>query len=1007
MHPSTLTRADSRGSLTVRAVLACLGLLITCLPAAALACMFVLGACLPAAAQLKTVDVGSIKLVYFDVTESYLVPHAIQSLLTSLEFQHRVFGFDTSDKIVVLLADFSDSADGGASVTPRNRLAVQIAPLGYAFETIAANDRIILIMNHELVHVATMGQPAGADRFWRGLFGGKVSVVKEQPETAIYSMLTAPRTYAPRWFHEGAAVFSDTWMNGGIGRAQGGWDEMVFRAMVRDNAPFYDPLALVSEGTKIDFQLQINSYLYGARFMTWVADRYSPEKLVEWVSRKPGSKGYYSAQFHQVFGRTIDDAWAEWMRFEKTFQQQNLETIRKYPVTPYTDVTPRALGSVSRAYVDQAAGKIYAAFNYPGVVSHVGAIDIARGSIARLVDVKDPVIYSVTSLAWDPDSRMLFYTTDNSAYRDLVSLDPATGRHRVLQKDARIGDLAFNRADRSLWGIRHLNGIATFVRIPPPYTDWKQIHSFPYGEVPYDLDVSPDGTLVACSFGQVNGQQTVRVFEAKSLLGGEVVPIAEFDFGSAAVPNNFVFSPDGRFLYGSAYLTGVSNIYRYEIATKKTEAVTNAETGFFRPVPLGGDDLLVFRYSGKGFVPARITATPISDLGTITFFGTRVVENHPVLKEWNVATRTPADYDTLKKRTGDYGLAGGLQLESFYPIVQAYKKTQAVGARLNFSDPLELNRLVLAASYSPAGGLPGNEPFHLRAEYERYDWKLRAMLNNADFYDLFGPTKTGRKGYVFGVENKRTLIYDDPRRLDLTLGGSISGNLDRLPAYQNVPVSVTRLASVEARLTYSNTTGSMGRVDDEKGRKASLVVGTDRVDGKFVVGTYGTLDVGVPLPGGHWSVWLRSAAGFSPNDINNRFANFYFGGFGNNWVDYRTEKRYREFYSVPGLKLNELGGRNFAKSIVELNLPPWRFSRLGTPGAYLTWMRPALFAGVIGTNLDSPAIRRTVSNVGAQMDFRFTLLSNLDMTLSVGGAVAFENGYSPRREAMVSLKILR
>ena len=70
-------------------------------------------------------------------------------------------------------------------------------------------------------------------------------------------------------------------------------------------------------------------------------------------------------------------------------------------------------------------------------------------------------------------------------------------------------------------------------------------------------------------------------------------------------------------------------------------------------------------------------------------------------------------------------------------------------------------------------------------------------------------------------------------------------------------------------------------------------------------------------------------------------------------------------------------------------------------------MRPALFAGIVGTNLDAPDIRRTVTNAGAQVDFRFTLLSNLDMTLSVGGAVAFENGLAPRREAMVSLKVLR
>ena len=41
-------------------------------------------------------------------------------------------------------------------------------------------------------------------------------------------------------------------------------DEMVFRSMVRDGTPFYDPLGLVSEGTRIDFQVEVNSYLVHA-----------------------------------------------------------------------------------------------------------------------------------------------------------------------------------------------------------------------------------------------------------------------------------------------------------------------------------------------------------------------------------------------------------------------------------------------------------------------------------------------------------------------------------------------------------------------------------------------------------------------------------------------------------------------------------------------------------------------------------------------------------------------
>ena len=86
---------------------------------------------------------------------------------------------------------------------------------------------------------------------------------RQNPESLLYSYLTVPRFTAPRWYLEGGAVFMETWMAGGLGRAQGGYDEMVFRAMVRDDAHFYDPLGLASRGTQVDFQVGANAYLYG------------------------------------------------------------------------------------------------------------------------------------------------------------------------------------------------------------------------------------------------------------------------------------------------------------------------------------------------------------------------------------------------------------------------------------------------------------------------------------------------------------------------------------------------------------------------------------------------------------------------------------------------------------------------------------------------------------------------------------------------------------------------
>src|SRR5262249_38361352 len=148
-----------------------------------------------------------------------------------------------------------------------------------------------------LVHVVQGDMETEEDKRWRRFFLGKVETSSRDPESMFYSYLTEPRLTAPRWYAEGGAVFLETWMGGGLGRAQGGYDEMVFRAMVRDDAHFYDPLGLASRGSRVDFQSGANAYLYGTRFFTWLAYVYSPEKVVAWLRRDEGSEKYYADQF--------------------------------------------------------------------------------------------------------------------------------------------------------------------------------------------------------------------------------------------------------------------------------------------------------------------------------------------------------------------------------------------------------------------------------------------------------------------------------------------------------------------------------------------------------------------------------------------------------------------------------------------------------------------------------------------------------------------------------------
>ncbi len=946
-------------------------------------------------------------LIYFR-SLGYLTPHAVRTFTNSLAWQRRILGWQPSQPVAVFLKDFADYGGGSASVAPINSLWLDVAPQSLAFETFPSSERLYALMNHELVHVAMGDAASDADRSWRRLFGGKVQAQSHNPESLLYSWLTVPRFTVPRWYLEGSAVFLETWMGGGLGRAQGGYDEMVFRAMVRDGARFYDPLALASRGVLVDFQVGANAYLYGTRFFTWLAYTYSPEQVIAWLRRDDGSHRHYATQFASVFGLPLDDAWQHWIAFEHDFQRSNLASVREEPITLHRLLDGAALGSISRTYYDEASGVLYGAFRTPGVIEHVGALDTRDGSYRRLADIKRAMLYRVASFAYDPDGRTAFYTNDNLGYRDLVALDLATGTPRTLLQDARIGDIAFNRADRSLWGVRHADGLATLVRMPYPYDRWTAVHDFAYGVVPSDLDVSKDGRLLSASVTEVNADQYVRVWSIDTLLGGSIAPLSEFRFGQS-VPESFVFTPDGRFLYGSSYYTGVSNILRYEVATGDVETVSNAETGYFRPTPLADGRLVVLHYTAEGFVPAIIEPKPLADVSAIRFLGAELATRHPVVTTWQVPPPSTVDDEALVVERGPYQPFHRLGLRSAYPVLQGYKNAVGLGWRFNIEDPLRFASLSITAAVTPGtGDLPGEQRGHLDIAGRYLGWRAGLAWNKSDFYDLFGPTKRSRKGFAATLGRDRVLIFDEPQRLDWRNDLAYYDHIDTLPEAQNVgSTGFTRLVRAETGLHYRDLRRSLGAVDDEQGIAWRGVLTASRAGTRGSMQLHGGLDLGTSFDG-HMSLWSRTALGVAAGARANPVADFYFGAFGNNHVDNGNVKRYREADALPGFEINAVAARRFVKQTVEWNLPPVVFESLGRPALHLSWLRPALFATALWA--DPPervaAGPRRHGSIGGQVDLRFSVLHWYEMVLSAGYAKGYDGSRRRGDEWMLSLKIL-
>src|SRR5882757_1663601 len=88
---------------------------------------------------LQQLQTENLQLIWFHPAEDYLAPHAARSFENSLAFQESLWGWKPDGKGTVLLKDFIDYGNAGATSVPQNMVLLDIAPVPYTLETFVAN----------------------------------------------------------------------------------------------------------------------------------------------------------------------------------------------------------------------------------------------------------------------------------------------------------------------------------------------------------------------------------------------------------------------------------------------------------------------------------------------------------------------------------------------------------------------------------------------------------------------------------------------------------------------------------------------------------------------------------------------------------------------------------------------------------------------------------------------------------------------------------------------------
>lgn len=478
----------------------------------------------------------------------------------------------------IVISDDSDSANGSATALPFNIIRLY-ATAPEDLSTLGDyDDWPTALVTHEHTHVLHLDQ-----------IGGIPALIN-----AILGKVYAPNQVQPRWMLEGLAVYEESEHTSG-GRIR----SSVFEMFIRMDALEDRLLSIDQLSSSVDRWPHGNTwYLYGSRFVRWIADHYGNAALatisreygrqlipygLNRIARRATGLGYtelydrFLADMRTHFGEVRAEVEADGL-VEGTRITHGGEEVR----------TPRFLrdGRVAYWVSDPTAS--------PEIRFADGRTGAGATSVVRVGGYGAPAI--------PPDERSVYFSGSESHadiyfFNDLFRHDLASDETVRLTDGLRAQEPDVSPDGRTIAytvngaGTTHLE-LASVRDVPGTRRTLVRSRQF---EQVYTPRWSPDGRTIAFSAWREGGWRDVLLVDVRTGRTTELTHDRALDTGPE-------WSPDGRVVYFSSDRTGIANIYAYELTSGVTRRVTNVLGGAFQPaVSHDGRRLVYVGYTSTGF----------------------------------------------------------------------------------------------------------------------------------------------------------------------------------------------------------------------------------------------------------------------------------------------------------------------------------------------------------------------------------------------------------------------
>ena len=600
-----------------------------------------LAAALPtkSAAQLRDRDVGWLTIETQHFRIHYHEPLGVlarQAAAVAERAHHRLsklLRHTPQGKTDVLITDGTDSANGSATAVPYRRMRL----LATAPEDISAlgdfDDWIELLITHEHVHILHLDTVHGLPALYNTLFGRTFT----------------PNSVQPRFIIEGIATYYESRETLG-GRLRSTTFDMFLRMAALDNKL----LRIDQLSNNVDAWPRGHTwYLYGSRFIAWVAEKYGQDFIAR-LSRYYGGRfplGINRA-FKHATGYALVDLYDQWLADTTSHYKQVAKRIRTRGEVTGRRLTfggefvrsPRFLSNQEVLYYT-FDGRSDPTLRRRNLLTG-NAKDITRVASESYVSAdygNEGYVFSDLNVTKD-----VYRLNDLHTYDKIHGVRRIThglrARYPDVSKDGKRIAYTINSS-----GSSHL--VIANRRTPQKYRVLFRSRAF---EQVYTPKFSPDGHKLAFSRWQKGKGRTIEILDLRR---GSLKRVA---LGPRQLATGPEWSPDGHTLYLSSDRSGIANIYAYDTNSETLSQLTNVIGGAYSPtVSPDGKQLVYVGYGNRGWdlYQLKLDRTTTLSMSPVVDRPTRDVANEEVVAN----ARTYQPLSTLYPRaiSVDFGALAG------------------------------------------------------------------------------------------------------------------------------------------------------------------------------------------------------------------------------------------------------------------------------------------------------------------------------------------------------------